>query len=220
MNRFSKYAFAAIGAALILSHCGSKEEGPVGGGPVQPATSGNLGGSAFRIVGTPVKHEIKTDSVSAESASLVFAKAAPEVLSSAGYEFTFTVKDGGSFTLVSHATEKLENGVTLKFTRKGNFLKLSAASPGKWIDPKEFEDAKIDATGTIALAADVQNKKDPSLAIIWLASVPRPDRDDHGNEIIELKKVLGRGAGKSFGVILKDATVSKAEIFKNFHHEH
>ena len=208
VKQMSSYAFAALAVTVILSHCGKTDEVKTA---TQPGVNEmSLNGATYRLVDAAVNHKNDGKSIAAQNAKIQFKD--PVGLSAetnVGFEIEFTVEDGGSVTLVSHAKPKLEEGVNLKFIRKGKLLSVEATTPGK-SHTVDFKAGEVDASKTIGLAIDVHNKESANHILFWNSSVPKEKRK--GRHMAEIDDELSKGKSNVFGLILDKASVSVAKI--------
>lgn len=133
---------------------------------------------------------------------------APVADEAAAYEFTFSLEDKGSVSLVVNAAQGLANGITLKLTRNGTKLAASTTTPKGMIDVSA-EFASLDASGTISLVADVHNNEKPAHILVWTAGGPMTEDDTIFNSDLD-GVTTGNGTGRVWGLELVGAKVTAA----------
>jgi len=187
---------------LLLASCGgdypeSEEEGVPFGSDKVRAISGTLDISAGAIQG---------------SGSALFNSRYETFQSGGSYALDFTLADGGSLTLVSHANSSLSGGFELLFRRDGAALKVSLHAQGSsWEATTQFN--AIDASGALRLQVDVHNDESPAHIVVWDRATA-PDFEDHSatlNSADEIDGSPGIGSGIRWGLVLGQATVTSAE---------
>lgn len=171
------------------------------------STTLSLNGAGYVVI-TPGSLQHNSDSVSG-SGELVFNSPLSEVRSKHSYALSFTVEDGGSLTLGSHATNQLTNGIDIVMTRNGPALSVTIEAEGDQTDISAAF-AGIDATGPIDLQIDVHNDEEPAHILIWTGQSFEEDDAVFNSE--DDGETPGNGSGRFWGLILQNAEVNTAAV--------
>jgi hypothetical protein len=191
---------------LALSACGGDYKDPenaatgkeaVFGSQKVRIVSGNLDVSGAAIQGT---------------GSVVFDSRYDQFKSGGSYALDFTVEDGGSVTVVSHANEALASGFEVEYQREGAALKVTLRAQGQtWAAGNNFNG--IDAAGALKFQVDVHNDETPSHVIVWNRLLGDNFAGPSAilNSAEEVDGSPGIGTGTRWGLILNKASVTRAD---------
>ncbi len=199
---------------LIILSCGKDnvDEGST-------AREGSLRGSKYLLVaGEPAE---KNEEKIKGEAAIVFKEALGEIQSDKRYTMVFSVEEGGSIRLVSHANETLESGVELNFTRQGAELSLQTHVGSQQTSAKVL--AGVSATKEIALVVEAHNSEDKTHILIWRndneAALDFSEHNALFNSELDAPSP-GNGKGKFWGFVLKQASLTEASSSDVPHHHH
>lgn len=178
--------------ATLLPGCGSNTS----------TVADTLGGQKYLSV--DAGDLVRTDNSISGSGSIVFNSPLSDTDSNNSYRLTFTLQDGASVSLVANSTEKLESGVSVKFSRSGTKLSVSVGTGTK-------ELSGVDASGTLTYQIDVHNKENPAHILVWDSSVKSGWSEDNAkfNSKVDAP-ASGHGAKYHWGLSLSKATVTEA----------
>lgn len=215
-----KSKMSALSFALLLSltACG-------GGGQKDSGISGptnRFGSQQLSAVGDASGLSVSPNSLKGAGA-VVFASQFPEIRSGGSVALNFSLEDGGSLTLVSHADSSLGNGFELEFRRLGTgagSLRVRLRAQGNVRDTvNNFGQdvfSGIDASLPMKLQIDVHNNESPAHVMVWSRLIS----DDFSeaaailnteDEIEKSNGSPGIGSGLRWGLKLHRADVTGAE---------
>lgn len=143
------------------------------------------------------------------SGSLIIITPLASISSKESYTLQFTLKDGGSLTLVTHSNNLLSSGLTMTFSRSGSAL--SGLTQAGITLSTPFLLAGIDASGTIQLQIDVHNDESPAHILVWSGSNFIEEAALYNSEDPGLN-AAGNGAGTYWGLVLSNAKVTEASV--------
>lgn len=192
---------SALACAFLLAGCGKDEVGTNGGGGEKVVVSKGI---KFAVLNGSVEKDGDKLSGNATLASMV------PVPDDHGYKFTltFSLKDGGTFALLSNGGERLKDAFVVSFSRSKD--KLSNASivfpDGSKDDFTELLAEKVDVRGDINVPVEIHNHGDETHVIIKVA-----DKEILNKEYQPL-------AGRNWGVRLESSTYVLSTLLKAEHH--
>jgi hypothetical protein len=142
------------------------------------------------------------------SGSVVFRAPLGESGSNKGFRLQFTLADGGSIDLISHAYDNLSGGNTVRLVRSGQVLQTVLTDEGKTIIPHQL--TGIAADTDLDLLIDVHNSETPAHILIWNHDAGAAD-DDNAlfNSDADADSSV-RGYGNFWGLSLNQASVTAA----------
>ncbi len=194
MKTLFKSTFA-LSLIILAAACG-KKVGPTASGanPLPNATIINPGsmrtdGGSFTGTGSVVVNEPLAGTTSKQS-----------------YALTFRLEDGGSLTLHSNSTNRLENAVKLRFQRNAGTLAAKIVVGDTETDVSEAF-AKLDAAGELQLQVDVHNDETPAHILAWSGA-----DFSAGAAILNTEEGPGNGKGQFWGLELAQASVTRAVV--------
>jgi hypothetical protein len=194
-----------IASLLLVVSCGKKSSNS----PMPD--SGKLGDTEFVIQNSSTL-TFATEGMSG-SGQVLARLPADELAGEKNFALSFTLQEGGSLTLGAFTTNTLVNGIQLKFERNANALKVSVSKGSVSIDVSS-KFSSINASGLISVLVDVHNGESPAHVIAWSTNIENPSASnaDYESERDEdLGTIPGQGEGTYWGLILKNAKVSKAD---------
>lgn len=193
-----------LGVFLILpflASCGGKNDNK---------NLNSLSGSEYVVVDAG-NLTFGAESISG-SGSIVFNSPLSEIGSKNSYRLTLTIEDGGTITLVSNATNRLEGGVGVNFARSGETLNVSIVAGGGATDVStKFVGVK--ASDPLTFQVDVHNDESPAHLLMWDGNISSFTQENArlNSEEAGLESP-GKGTGTFWGVVLKKATVTQAAL--------
>lgn len=211
-RRFAlKRVCAAFASFVLMSACGGDDDSS-SPSPTNAASEGKVGSTDLVIQDSPnLRFESNTLVGDGKAAA---KQPAGEVSSQRNFALDFTLEDGGSVTLAAYATQALEKGVLVKFTRSANALKATLTANGKDIDLSPVF-TNVNASRRIGVLVDVHNNETPAHVIAWTSDIENPSAD---NPVYESERdeqsrgaVPGNGQGTFWGLVLSKAKVTKAD---------
>lgn len=210
MNRTFKLTrsiLLTLFAISLFSACGNDNGTTtlsLNGAEYVVVTEGTLQNSSSSITGT---------------GSLVFNDPLDAIPSKHSFTLSFTLEEGGSVTLVSHATDSLQNGINVLFARNGTTLTVTLTAAGSNNDVSSAF-TTVDASGTVTLQFDVHNDEEPAHLLAWTGDEFH-EEDAIFNSEEGGSETPGNGSGTYWGLILAKATVETAAVGEaKFHEDH
>jgi hypothetical protein len=155
--------------------------------------------------------------------AVVFGSQFGEVRSGGSVALKFSLEDGGSLTLVSHADSSLGNGYELEFRRLGTgtgSLKVLLRAQGNTRDTvNDFGQdvfSGIDASLPMKLQIDVHNNESPAHVMVWSRLITDDFSETAAilnteDEVEKSNGSPGIGSGIRWGLKLNRANVTRAE---------
>jgi hypothetical protein len=143
------------------------------------------------------------------SGALVFASPLNAIQSQDNFALEFTLAEGGSLSLVTHADSSLSDGLTVQFERAGTELISSLKADGAGTGDNVL--SGVDASGPISLAVDVHNNETPAHVLIWNAVNGSYDEKEALYNSEDDADAPGVGKGTLWGVVLRNATLNRVE---------
>lgn len=203
MNRMMK-TFYQTGMVffflIVLGACGGDDD--------NGSTTVSLDGAGYVVI-TPGSLQHNSDNV-AGSGSIVFNDPLSGIDTKHSYALSFTIEDGGSLTLGSHATNQLASGVNVVLSRSGSALSVILQAEGGQTDVSAAFAGIVDASGPINVQIDVHNDEAPAHILAWTGQ-----SFDEADAIFNSEEdgdAPGNGSGNFWGLILQNATVNTAEV--------
>jgi len=202
-------AFIFLPLLLALTACGGDYKDPVSAAAGQELS---FGSQKVRVVDGSLA--VTNGSIQG-TGSLIFDSRYEEFKSAGSYSLDFSLEEGGSVKLVSHANENLMNGFELEFRRQGSgagSLKVALLAQGSaWNAVTNF--AAINAAEAIRLQADVHNDESPAHVLVWSRLLGEDFAKEKSvlNSADEVDGSPGIGTGVRWGLVLNKATVTRAE---------
>lgn len=153
-------------SALLLTACGGnyREPAPAGGNL-------QLGSQSVTVLSGSL---VSDGGALSGSGELLFPETLGSAASASSYALDFTLADGGSLTLVSHASASLSSGWEMSFTRQGSgtgSLRVSLTAQGATRDPLDADGVDpfqgVNAAGNLKFQVDVHNDESPTHALLW-----------------------------------------------------
>jgi hypothetical protein len=182
-----------------------------GGDYKDPESSLSFGSQKLGVIGGSLS---VTEAVIRGSGAVIFDSRHSGFQSAGSYALDFSLEEGGSLKVVSHAGDQLEGGFELEFRRSGSgpdSLRVSLRAQGSaWTATNQF--AGIDAGQAIRLQADVHNGESPAHILVW----SRAGGEDFSrekavlNSAEEIDGSPGIGTGARWGLVLERASVTRA----------
>ncbi|WP_141733118.1 hypothetical protein [Oligoflexus tunisiensis] len=145
----------------------------------------------------------RSESLLRGSGAIVFASPLNAIASQDNFALEFTVNDGGTLGLVTHANNALEQGLTVQFERAGTELVAILNADGAGTDDHAL--SGIDASGPVALAIDVHNNETPAHVLIWNAVNGSWEEDAALYNSESDADAPGQGKALLWGLVLRDA---------------
>jgi hypothetical protein len=143
------------------------------------------------------------------SGALVFASPLNAIQSQDNFALEFTLSEGGSLALVTHADGSLSDGLTVQFARAGTELISRLTADGAGTGDNVL--SGVDASGPISLAVDVHNNETPSHVLIWNAVNGSFAENEALYNSEDDADAPGVGKGTLWGLVLRNAVVTKVE---------
>jgi hypothetical protein len=199
--------FKSISSFIILSFLCA-----CGGGPNPDRDALNNIPVIQNVDGTKFELLSETDSLSfgngmlAGSGSVRFAESLGSAATNYNFLLNFSLNDGGELSLVTHATQSLTDGVVLKFKRTGATLSVYVTTGNVTDDWSSFFSA-LNASEPLSIAIDVHNNE-PFTHLVFWDEQTNTKLLDSGDDV---NGTAGKGFGQSWGLILNNASVSKAK---------
>jgi hypothetical protein len=151
----------------------------------------------------------QTEGLLKGSGALVFASPLNAIQSQDNFALEFTIAEGGSLSLVTHSDGSLSDGLTVQFERTGTELISSLKADGAGTGDNVL--SGVDASGPVSLAVDVHNNETPTHVLIWNAVNGSFEEDEALYNSEEDEDAPGVGKGTLWGLVLRNATVTKVE---------
>lgn len=189
----------ALSLVLLATACGKKQEPlPAGASALLDATILNPG--SLRTDGSTVSG----------TGSLVVNQPLAGTASGQSYALAFRLEDGGSLTLQSNASNRLQGGVALRFERLGAALRVKLLAGGTENDVSDAF-ATLDATSELQLQIDLHNNEVPAHILVWSGTdfsegAALLNTEEAGRE------APGNGSGQFWGLELAQANVTRATV--------
>lgn len=198
-------------SSALLTACGGNYKEPVAAG----ATT-QLGSQKVTVLDGTVTGggELRG------TGGVLFDSSYPAVREGGSYALDFSLADGGSLTLVSHSDSALGGGWEMEFVRNGagpGSLRVTISAQGAQRDTLNSGGvdvfAGLDASQPLRLQVDVHNNESPAHALVWSRRL--------GEDFSEAAALLnteendnspGLGAGTRWGLRLRNAAVSRADL--------
>ena len=180
------------------------------GSTVNMGPGPDLGGSKYtKVESGTLQQSGKTLS---GTGRIVFNDPLTEVGSNKNFDLSFSLEDGSSFTLITHSTNKLEQGVEVRFSRQGTSLKVTFRVQGS---ENDVSDAFLDvvASGPLRFFVDAHNSESPAHFLIWKGDATSFDEENALlNSESDGMAVPGNGSGNFWGMSLENATLIEAAV--------
>ena len=188
-----------ISLVLFTAACGKKQEPlPAGASALLDATILNPG-------------SLRTDGGTLSgTGSVVVNQPLAGTASGQSYALQFRLEEGGSLTLYSNASNRLQNGLALRFDRKGTALRVKLIAGSTENDVSDAF-AALDASGDIQLQIDLHNNEVPAHVLIWSGTDFSEDAALLNSENAG-REAPGNGAGQFWGLELAQASVTRAVV--------
>jgi hypothetical protein len=143
------------------------------------------------------------------SGAVVFASPLNAIQSQDNFDLEFTIAEGGSLSLVTHSDSSLSDGLTVQFERAGTELIASLKADGAGTGDNVL--SGVDASGPISLSVDVHNNETPAHVLIWNAVNGSYEESEALYNSEDDADAPGVGKGTLWGLVLRNATLSKVE---------
>lgn len=166
-----------------------------------------LGGQKYIVV-TP-GDLAKSDANLTGTGSIVFNTPLSETASKNSYRLFFTLQDGGDLSLIANSTNKLQSGVSVKFSRNGAVLKVELLAVDKTTDVSA-QFATLNAADKLGFQIDVHNDESPAHILVWSTNTTFEDSTALLNSEGAGLEAPGQGAGAFWGVSLTKASLTEA----------
>lgn len=139
------------------------------------------------------------------------------------YNLNFSLKDGGSLTLISHSNSSLGSGFEMKFRRIGSgpgSLRVTVTASGNSKDTRNAMGVDvfggIDASRPLKVQLDIHNRENPSHVLLWTMPLTAIFSEESalfntGDEIDKSNGSPGKGKGFHWGLVLDRAIVGAAD---------
>lgn len=189
----------ALSLVLVAAACGKKQD------PLPAGTSALLDATILN----PGSLRSEGNSLSG-TGSVVFNQPLAGTASGQSYALTFRLEDGGSLTLHSNATNRLQNGIALRFERQGATLHVKLLAAGAENDVSGAF-ATLDASTELQLQIDLHNNEVPAHILVWSGSDFSEDAALLNTEEAG-REAPGNGAGQYWGLELTQASVTRAAV--------
>ena len=190
------HALAFVALSFAFAGC-AKKDAPASSGTFNNSTvlSGSVVSSASSLAG---------------SGTVVFNTPLTGIQSKNSYALAFSLGDGGSLTLQANSNNQVASGVALRFSRAGATLNVALISGGAQKDVSS-KFAAINASSAMTMQIDVHNDESPAHVIVWSGtdfseSAALLNSEEGGYE------AAGAGNGSFWGLVLANATVTKAQV--------
>lgn len=144
------------------------------------------------------------------SGKLAFETPLAGAASKDNFAMSFTLEDGGSLSLISHADTALENGLNIIFSRDAERLNVSLARGSERSEAKQLEG--VEGSGSIQLAVDVHNDESPAHILIWSADATSYGEDSALFNSEEDGEAPGQGVSSQWGLSLSRAQISSLKL--------
>lgn len=213
-----KMKLSLLVLVLALSACGGKGQG----NSANTGSAVSFGSQQVSPIGDASSLNITPASISGTGA-LVFNSQFSQVRSGGSVALNFSLEDGGSLTLVSHADSALSNGYEIELRRLGGgsgSLQVRLRAQGNVRDTvNNFGQdvfSGIDASLPMKLQIDVHNNETPAHVMVWSRLITDDFSEtaailDTGDEIEKSNGSPGIGSGLRWGLKLSRAAVTAAE---------
>lgn len=153
---------------------------------------------------------VLTDTSLSGDGSVVFESPLPTIESKRSFTLGFTLENGGSLTLHSNASNRLQNGISIVISRTGTTLSV-ALKKGEDLKDISSSFTGVNASGSLSIVCDVHNDEVPAHILIWTGSDFTEEAAVFNSEEEGLE-APGNGAGSYWGLALSKATVSTATV--------
>jgi len=208
----------SLALLFALTACGGNgKNGPVASGP-----SGKFGSQQVTPIGDSAELRVDPGTLQGTGA-VIFSSQFGEARSSGSIALNFSLEDGGSLTLVSHADSSLANGYELEFRRLGTgagSLKVFLRAQGNIRDTvNDFGQdvfSGIDGSLPMKLQIDIHNIESPAHIMVWSRLITDDFSDTAAilntkDEVEKSNGSPGIGSGIRWGLKLNRANVTGAE---------
>ncbi len=153
-----------------------------------------------------------TDQALVGNASILFTQPLGHIDSNKNFKVGFLLLDQGSVELRSFTNTKLDQGVTLRFSRTGDNLYLTLIAGKSETSPRLL--SGINADGYVVLSVDVHNSESPTHILVWEPNITNATDDNALFNSDADATTPGRGVGQFWGLVLNNATVNLLDVTK------
>jgi hypothetical protein len=165
----------------------------------------NVDGEKFEILSQDGNLSFGSGTL-AGTGSVRFADDLGSTATNSNFQLSFRLEDGGELSLVTHATQSLENGVVVRFKRSAAVLAAYVTTAGVTDDWSSYF-SSLDARVPLNIAIDIHNDEPLTHLIFW--------NELTGAELLnsaeDVDGAAGKGFGQHWGLVLKNASVSQAK---------
>ena len=212
-----KTKFLSLALLMALTACGG---GKNDSAPVGPTN--RFGSQQLSTIGDASGLSVSPGSLKG-TGTVVFASQFPEVRSGGSVALNFSLEDGASLTLVSHADSALGAGFELEFRRLGTgsgSLQVRLRAQGNVRDTRNKfgQDvfSGIDASLPMKLQIDIHNDESPAHVLVWSRLISDDFSETAAilnteDEVEKSNGSPGIGSGVRWGLKLNRAAVTGAE---------
>lgn len=196
-------SLASFVLSMFLSGCGVKEA------KKNTESTPTFNSAAYLVIDN--ESLTSNSTLLSGNGSVVFV--APLADDAHNFHLNFELEDGGSLALVYGSDNKLQQGLSLILSRNGKSIELVTKAGDNTSAPAPL--AGVDASAPLALNLDVHNDETPAHVMIW--------KNDDTTELLmdseESTETAGNGQSNLWGVELKKAKVTRADVRTAAHEE-
>lgn len=153
---------------------------------------------------------LRTETEIAGTGSILFVSPLDSLEAKTNFDLSFTLEEGGSLELVTHANAQLQQGASVLVTRQGKDLELQLKAGDIATEAKVL--TNLDASGKLRLAIDVHNDENPSHILAWDGSGTAFGEDDALFNSEVDAETPAQGKGTAWGLILSKAKLTGAQL--------
>lgn len=188
----------------ILTSIGCKKDDDKSSSLVE----GSFAGQTYYVVEAGTLE--RTDKLIKGSGAIVFAAPLDTVESQDNFAMDFSLADGGSLTLVTHADSALGKGIAVQFDREASELTASLKADGAGTGDNVL--SGLDASAAVSLSVDVHNNETPAHVLIWNAASGSFGEDDAIYNSEADTDAPGNGKATLWGLVFRNAELSRVSL--------
>lgn len=170
--------------------------------------SGSFAGQTYYVVEAGTLE--RTDTLIKGSGAIVFAAPLAAVESQDNFALDFSLADGGSLSLVTHADSALDKGIAVQFDREGSELTVSLKADGAGTGDNVL--SGMDASAALSVAVDVHNNETPAHVLIWNAASGSFGEDNAIYNSEADTDAPGNGKASLWGLVFRNAELSRVSL--------
>jgi len=165
---------------------------------------GSFAGQTYYVVEAGTLE--RSETIIKGSGAIVFSAPLNAIDSQDNFTMDFSLVDGGSLALVTHADSALDKGIAVQFDRAGSELTSSLKADGAGTSDNAL--SGMDAAGAVSVSVDVHNNETPAHILIWNAANDAFGEDDAIYNSETDTDAPGNGKATLWGLVFRNAELS------------